>query len=85
MLKRNTYRDFGQFVAALKAAERLDLRYRVERRAVVGTRPTTIPVARDNIFAPQKFETRDEPATWTEYTLDILPDEDAPADERGVG
>lgn len=83
MLKRNTYNDFGQFIAALKAAERLNLRYRVERTEYRGK---TKPFKRIGglIFGIPTME-RDENAPdqeWheVEYVLEILPDLDAASD-----
>lgn len=77
MLKRIVYTDFGQFVAALKSAERLGLRYRVERWEKRDRRPKTM------VFGnPSPTETVEY--TYVEYTLDILPDEEATTDERAT-
>ncbi len=76
MLKINIYSDFGQFVAALKAAEELDLRYTVERRWIAATRP------RGLLEMPMVGTSPHDPvdASSIEYTLTILPDE--PAEEE---
>lgn len=88
MLKRIIYTDFGQFVAALKSAERLGLRYRAGRKEVTGTTPVQRPAKEQEtsttFFTPIKYETVDQPITWVEYTLDILPDETEAGEEQAT-
>lgn len=85
MLKRIVYTDFGQFVAALKSAERLGLHYRVERREVTGNvkhlKPAPAFAGLNPNYVP---EYEDRPGIWVEYTLDILPDEDAATGEQAT-
>lgn len=91
MLKRLEYDNFGQFIAAIKAAEKLDLRYRVERERYSGT--TEIaglnlePREPGHFFATPKitFERQQVPYEGVVYTLEILPDdEDAAAQGRSA-
>lgn len=78
MLKTNTYTDFGQFVAALKAAEKLDLRYTVERQWVAATRRLRVFELRtDGKPANDPVD-----ASYIEYTLTILPDETAEGEQE---
>ena len=88
MLKRIVYTDFGQFIAALKSAERLGLHYRVERKEVAGTtqvkRPAKEQERSTTMFTLTKYETVDVPITRIEYTLDILPDDVATTSEQAA-
>lgn len=75
MLKRNTYDDFGQFVAAIKAAERLGLSYCAERKEV---RWITKPLKRAEglfrfpMFPPEiDHEAPDEHHSAIEYVLEL--------------
>ncbi len=80
MLKINTYTDFGQFVAALKAAEKLDLRYTVERKRTHFThRPLVLKEPRPlfSLTPPEYIEGEEKSGSRIEYTLTILPDEAA--------
>lgn len=70
VLKRIIYTDFGQFIAALKSAERLGLRYRVERWQKSGTIETV--------------SGGEQPHTYVEFTLDILPDETEAGEEQAT-
>ncbi len=75
MLKRiEIIDDFGQFVAAIKAAEKLDLRYCVERRARRRIQRLS-PIARvqHQMATGQYLEQVDDEVV--EYVLEILPDE----------
>lgn len=80
MLKRVVYTGFGEFVAALKSAERLGLRYRAGRREVRGPVKALKPA--QTVFGTLNPQYEEVPGSWVEYTLDLLPDEDAEAGAR---
>jgi hypothetical protein len=91
MLKRLEYDDFGQFIAALKAAEKLDLRYRVERERYSGmTEMAAVQVEPREpgySFGVPKitFGRKQVPYESVVYALEILPDaEDGAAQGRSA-